>query len=110
MKMYIFASFIFISSNVFAQNAELKIRNDAVENNDVVPEGFKLNRLHKKSPLYKAGARDGDNLLKVGGKKIETVTGFGEVFKVLSSPEKPTPVVISRDGKEKTILVTPKAK
>ncbi|MBC7533665.1 MAG: hypothetical protein H7318_19030 [Oligoflexus sp.] len=108
MKKLIILSSLFISTLGFSEKAKIKVDKDLAVENSKSDEGFALSHLRDSSALYKAGARDGDKVLKIGNKTINSVGAFAESSSVITSPTKPVKILISRDGEEMTLTVSPK--
>jgi len=64
-------------------------------------------RVEKKSPAQEAGLKAGDQVLKIDGKKIYNNRELSYYF-LLDYKGGEVPIVIKRDGTEKSLSVTPK--
>ena len=68
--------------------------------------GNPVEKVLKNLPMEKAGLRKGDTILSVNGRKVSNVTEIRDAVNALKGKE--TSVVISRNGKERTLKVTPR--
>ena len=66
-----------------------------------------INKVEKDSAAYSAGLRDGDKVVSINNKKIETSDDI-TLYLAIAPTNKLNKIVVSRDNKEITIKVKPK--
>lgn len=79
---------------------------EVVKEKDDEKDGVTVKAVFADGPAAKAGVKAGDRLLTVDGRWTDTV-GDAAVATSLVKAGKGVPVVVLRDGKEKTLTVTP---
>lgn len=67
-------------------------------------EGVLITSVEEKSPAQNAGLREGDILISLASRQVASAETFASVMKGIAA-EQAVPVVLRRDGKERTVTI-----